>query len=436
MFRFGYRFLLPAAILLGMSGCSKTQDAAYGQTPLAQIQDTDAASDGNLAPVDQAAVNQQPPEQNYDTAPDEPDYNGQEVYASEPPPPLPEYSQPAVPGDDYIWTPGYWSYANAGYYWVPGAWVLAPYVDALWTPPYWDFFGGRYRWHRGYWGRYIGFYGGINYGFGYTGRGYYGGYWNGGRFAYNRAVTNVTINVHNVYDRGVANFTPANRVSYNGGRGGISVRPAPAELAAFRGTRTAPVTAQIDHARAAAANRSQFASANGGRPALVAQAQPLSTPYRTPASRPAAAEPGRVRQGQPEARPVQNERLQNQPPQNQRLQAPPQNQRPEVNRQVPAPRPVAPEPRPAQQPPVRQAEPPRERNVPEQQRAERPAPEARRAPQPPAPQPQAVRPEPQARPQEPPRPAPEARPAPPPARQQQPARQGPPPGRGDDRDRR
>jgi hypothetical protein len=442
MFKFGFLCLLPAAILLEMSGCSKTQDAAYGQTQLAQIQDTGAASDGNLAPVNQQPPEQaQQPAQGYDTAPEEPDYSGQEVYASEPPPPLPEYSQPPVPGDDYIWTPGYWSYANAGYYWVPGAWVLAPYVDALWTPPYWDFFGGRYRWHRGYWGRYIGFYGGINYGFGYTGRGYYGGFWNGGRFSYNRAVTNVTINVHNVYNRGVSNFTPANRVSYNGGRGGISVRPAPAELAAFRGTRTAPVTAQIDHARAAAGNRSQFASANGGRPALVAQAQPLSTPYRTPASRPAVAEPSRapgrsiepsqVRQGQPEARPAQNERL----------QAPPQNQRPEVNRPVPAPRPVAPQqPRPAQQPALRQPEPPPQRIAPEQQRAERPerpAPEARRAQQPPAPQPQAVRPEPQPRPQQAPRPAPEARPAPPPAaRQQQPSRQGPPPGRGDDRDRR
>ena len=96
--------------------------------------------------------------------------------ASEPPPPLPDYTQPECPGPNYIWTPGYWSYTAAGYYWVPGAWVLAPYVDALWTPPYWAYSDGHYRWHRGYWGRHVGFYGGINYGFGYTGLGYDGGY--------------------------------------------------------------------------------------------------------------------------------------------------------------------------------------------------------------------------------------------------------------------
>jgi hypothetical protein len=60
-------------------------------------------------------------------------------YASQAPPPLPEYDQPPCPGDDYIWTPGYWNYASDGYYWVPGAWVSAPYQGALWTPGYWDY---------------------------------------------------------------------------------------------------------------------------------------------------------------------------------------------------------------------------------------------------------------------------------------------------------
>ena len=44
------------------------------------------------------------------------------LQAQEPPPALPEYSQPECPGDGYLWTPGYWSYAPQGYYWVPGAW--------------------------------------------------------------------------------------------------------------------------------------------------------------------------------------------------------------------------------------------------------------------------------------------------------------------------
>ncbi len=37
------------------------------------------------------------------------------------PPPLPYYAQPPSPGDDYIWSPGYWAWAAADgdYYWVP-----------------------------------------------------------------------------------------------------------------------------------------------------------------------------------------------------------------------------------------------------------------------------------------------------------------------------
>ena len=54
-----------------------------------------------------------------------------------------------------MWTPGYWSYAPAGYYWVPGVWAFAPYVGALWTPGYWGYNAGRYGFHQGYWGRRI-----------------------------------------------------------------------------------------------------------------------------------------------------------------------------------------------------------------------------------------------------------------------------------------
>ena len=52
------------------------------------------------------------------------------------PPELPVYDQPICPGDGYIWTPGYWAYADDDYYWVPGTWVLAPEVGFFWTPPY------------------------------------------------------------------------------------------------------------------------------------------------------------------------------------------------------------------------------------------------------------------------------------------------------------
>ncbi|HEY8964910.1 MAG TPA: hypothetical protein VIM58_00600, partial [Candidatus Methylacidiphilales bacterium] len=90
-----------------------------------------------------------------------------------PPPPLPVYDQPPVPGPEYIWTPGYWAWDPGlnDYYWVPGTWVLAPEVGYLWTPPWWEWNGGVYVFHGGYWGPHVGFYGGVNYGFGYTGVG-------------------------------------------------------------------------------------------------------------------------------------------------------------------------------------------------------------------------------------------------------------------------
>ena len=112
---------------------------------------------------------------------------------NEPPPPLPVYDQPMIPGPGYIWTPGYWAITPIGYQWVPGVWVLPPFVGALWTPGYWAYVGNVYRWHGGYWGRHVGYYGGINYGFGYVGRGYEGGYWKRDRFYYNREVNNINV---------------------------------------------------------------------------------------------------------------------------------------------------------------------------------------------------------------------------------------------------
>ena len=103
------------------------------------------------------------------------------------PPPLPIYEQPFCPGPDFIWTPGYWAYDEdvEDYYWVPGEWVRAPVVGYLWTPGYWGWSDSLYVWHAGYWGPHVGYYGGIDYGFGYAGHGYYGGHWDHGTFVYN-----------------------------------------------------------------------------------------------------------------------------------------------------------------------------------------------------------------------------------------------------------
>src|SRR5271157_3402 len=146
------------------------------------------------------------------------------------PPPLPIYEQPLCPGDGYIWTPGYWAWGDDfdDYYWVPGTWILAPEVGFLWTPGYWGWGGSGFVFYDGYWGPVVGFYGGINYGFGYFGTGFEGGRWDNGHFFYNRAVSNVNVtNIHNVYNTTVVHETVVNRVSFNGGNGGINARPTP-----------------------------------------------------------------------------------------------------------------------------------------------------------------------------------------------------------------
>jgi hypothetical protein len=199
------------------------------------------------------------------------------------PPALPVYTQPPCPQPGYLWTPGYWRYGPAGYYWVPGVWVAPPAVGMLWTPPYWGFMGGVYVFHEGYWGPHVGYYGGINYGFGYMGVGFVGGYWHGGAFAYNRAVMNVnTTVVHNTYiNRTVVNKTTINNyhhVAYSGGPGGIQHQPTPQEQAAMNQSHVAPTAAQTQHVQAAAQSPQQRFSANHGQPAATAMARPMTAP--------------------------------------------------------------------------------------------------------------------------------------------------------------
>jgi hypothetical protein len=191
------------------------------------------------------------------------------------PPAIPVYEQPICPGDGYLWTPGYWAwdYDIDDYYWVPGTWILAPEVGFLWTPGWWGWGNGAFLWNEGYWGPQIGFYGGINYGFGYFGTGFVGGRWDGGHFFYNRAVLNINVTeIHNVYNTRVE--VNNNHISYNGGNGGIDRRPTPEEEAAARERHVGPVAAQTQHVQAARANPQLRASANQGRPPIAATARP------------------------------------------------------------------------------------------------------------------------------------------------------------------
>jgi hypothetical protein len=189
------------------------------------------------------------------------------------PPELPVYVQPVCPGPDYIWTPGYWDWDGDDYYWVPGTWVLAPEPGFLWTPGYWAWRDRGFVFIGGYWGPVVGFYGGVNYGFGYFGRGYEGGRWEHNHFFYNREVNNVNVTeIHNTYNTTIVNRSET-RVSYNG-HGGIEARATAQEEAAARERHIGPVAEQNRHVQEARSNRELRASVNHGRPPVAATSRP------------------------------------------------------------------------------------------------------------------------------------------------------------------
>jgi hypothetical protein len=199
------------------------------------------------------------------------------------PPALPAYEQPPCPEDGYIWTPGYWAWGPAGYYWVPGVWVAPPRVGFLWTPGYWGYGGEVYVWHPGYWGPHVGFYGGLNYGFGYFGVGFVGGEWHGGVFAYNTAVVNVNRTVvHNVYVNNtvIHNTTIVhNHYSFNG-PGGVNARPTADEQRWSHELHVQRTPDQSQHQMAASHDPGQRFSENHGRPDHFAAERPMGVNAR------------------------------------------------------------------------------------------------------------------------------------------------------------
>jgi len=102
---------------------------------------------------------------------------------------------------------------------VPGTWVQPAQPGLLWTPPYWSRVDGGYAFHAGYWAAEVGFYGGINYGYGCAGDGYQGrplGEWR--VLLQSRREQSGSLGIANVYDRSVTDDDNAVRVSFNGGR--------------------------------------------------------------------------------------------------------------------------------------------------------------------------------------------------------------------------
>jgi hypothetical protein len=224
------------------------------------------------------------------------------------PPEIPVYEQPICPTDGYLWTPGYWGYGDDGYYWVSGDWIQPPEVGFLWTPGYWGWGGNAYAFHEGYWGQNVGFYGGINYGFGYGGHGYEGGRWDGGHFSYNTSVNRVnTTIIHNTYNTRVVESNT--RVSFNGGTGGIQARASVQEEAAANERHVAPVAAQTAHVAAARSNPELRASANNGHPSAeaVAKSQTVAKPEAANEREAAKPETANERAAAPAAKETEKE---------------------------------------------------------------------------------------------------------------------------------
>src|SRR5207247_7610956 len=184
------------------------------------------------------------------------------------PPVLPVVVQPPCPVAGYIWTSWYWAYGVGDYYWVPGVWVAPPAVGLLWTPPWWGWNNGIYAFNEGYWGPTVGFYGGINYGYGYSGNGYWGGRWEGNSFRYNTAVTHVNTSVvHNTYvDSSVNKQVNATRASFNGPNGVKAEPTAEQKAAAGNARKTPPTSEQLARQEAASKDHNLQASVNKGHP--------------------------------------------------------------------------------------------------------------------------------------------------------------------------
>jgi hypothetical protein len=139
--------------------------------------------------------------------------------------------------------------------------------------------------HPGYWGDHVGYYGGVNYGFGYMGIGFVGGMWRGHDFVYNTAVVHVNERfVHTTYiDRTIVErntIVNDRHVAFSGGPGGIHHDPRPEERFAERDRHIEATQFQHSHESSAMGDRSLYFKNNGGRPANAAVERPMGGGYQ------------------------------------------------------------------------------------------------------------------------------------------------------------
>ena len=169
--------------------------------------------------------------------------------------------------------PGFWAWRKdvPDYYWVPGTWVKPPRAGLLWTPPYWSHADDGYVFHAGYWAEAVGFYGGIDYGYGYSGDGYQGGRWENDAFFYNSGTNNLgSLTIAHQYGQKIAPNEHSMRVSFNGGSRGTKTRPTPEQERLARNSHVAPTAEQQHHFEMAAKDRSLYSKLNRDQPGIAA----------------------------------------------------------------------------------------------------------------------------------------------------------------------
>ena len=114
------------------------------------------------------------------------------------------------------------------------------------------------------------FYGGINYGFGYSGDGYQRGRWQKTAFLYNQAANNLgAVKVAHTYDQAIPVDNSAVQASFNGGSRGTKTQPTSEQEELAHGEHVAPTAKQQAHFEMAAKDRSLYSKLNGGEPGIA-----------------------------------------------------------------------------------------------------------------------------------------------------------------------
>ena len=130
----------------------------------------------------------------------------------------------------------------------------------------------------------VGYYGGVNYGFGYMGIGFVGGVWAGGAFRYNTAVMHVGRGIHNTYCR--PTVVERNTIVNNGtwltaaARAASIIRPPAGEADTRTSSTWLPHRTRRGTESAARTNANNYFNHNGGHPANAAMDRPMRAATR------------------------------------------------------------------------------------------------------------------------------------------------------------